>query len=1012
MLRSLTLLLAFLPSGNDEPKGPYDGVFLVRGVSVWQADGTLQSGRSLLLRDGLIAAVGGPELAAPEARLVAAGPDWIAYPGWIHADLPLGVEQTPPTPFASSASDPRRGPIPAMEWGSRKDLRGWLAVADSLQWDPDKAAAWRTAGFTSGYVLPRQGLLRGRAAWVSLDGQPLGDALLQRDGLAVLALTPSGGGYPSTPMAGLAVLRQAFLDAERWRRLRAAGQSRGHDDPDLQALLERNDRPFLFHANSRREIENVLDLTRDYAGGRPVVILGGREADRLLERLRQQQAAVLFRLDLEDAPKSDEELKIKPEPERPWWQEPARLREERRERHREQVEAFLRLRAGGVPCALVPSGTPKAFREDLQQLLAAGWSADEARNALGPDLARILQLERVGRIEAGAAADLVISRGAWNLEKPDFAWVFADGRGWEFPAKAPEAAPDEQKPAAGGRTEERPAAAEDAPIDPAVYGEWAFTVVTPEGEQKFHVRIEEAGDIETWLAGEEGDKASASKVEFEGNLVRFEVVIEDAQMTIGVTVEVDGDEATAELATPFGNFSAEGSRMSGGGPPAQEPPATGAAEAAPQAGAPSGFFAPGHPEHPVETRADRRPRRPAAAAGQGLLLSGATLYPMTGREPFVGDLLIQDGRIGYVGPTLDRPAAPAGDSGHVIEASGWHITPGIIDPHSHLAIDATNEGSLAITAECRIADMVHPGDVGLYRAAAGGTAIHQTLHGSANPIGGQAAVWELDVNAETIEELLLPGAPQGIKFALGENVKRSNGPTEAAADRFPNTRAGVAAVYERAFTRAQEYAAARARAAGGADPSFRRDVRLDALADILEGKIHIQCHSYRADEILAFLEVCRKFGIRAPTFQHVLEGYKVAPEMAAYGAMASTFSDWWAYKMEVYDAIPWNPYLMAKAGVVTTINSDSDEMIRRLNTEAGKSLRYGPLRYEQALALCTLNGAKNLHIEGRVGTLEAGKDGTISCFDGPPLSTYSRCVLTLARGRVLFERARVSTQRL
>ena len=371
---------------------------------------------------------------------------------------------------------------------------------------------------------------------------------------------------------------------------------------------------------------------------------------------------------------------------------------------------------------------------------------------------------------------------------------------------------------------------------------------------------------------------------------------------------------------------------------------------------------------------------------------------MDGSEPEVGDLLIEDGRITAVGGEL---AAPPGVP--VVDAAGLHLMPGILDPHSHLALDSINEGSMAITAECRIADMIHPHAVGIYRAAAGGTVLVQSLHGSANPIGGQAAVWELRYPERRIADLLYPGAMQGIKFALGENVKQSNF-AGAAGKRFPNSRLGVEAVFRRAFTEAQDYVERRRRFEAGLEPGFRRDVRLEVLADVIQNRIHVQCHSYRADELLMFLRVARDFGIQRPTFQHVLEGYKVAPELAAYGAMASTFSDWWAYKYEVVDAIPWNVMIMTRAGVVVSVNSDSDEMIRRLNTEAAKGMLYGGLSWQEAMATCTLNPAIQLRLEDRLGSLEVGKDGTVSVFDAPPLSSRARCVWSLARGRVLFQR--------
>lgn len=982
--------------GDDKPKGPYEGTFVLRGCSVWEPGAPPAGERALLLRNGIVEAIGGADLPAPpEARVLQAEPDWVVYPGWIHAAFDAGAP-APPAPFASAATDPRLDPVPAMEWGPRRGLHAWLRVADTLSWDPEKTARWREAGFTSAHVLPREGILRGRAAWISLNGHPLGDALLQRDGLQTVSLQSGAGGYPATPMAALAVLRQAFLDARRLEDLAAAGRGRHRDDPDLRALAEDAGRPLLFLAESTREIENALDLARDYAPQRPLVVLGGRDGYKIAGRLREQGAAVLFRLDLRDAPRSDEDLKVAPPEKRPWWQDPAPLREHERAEHARAVGAFRALREAGVRCALMPAGPPKDFRDDLAQLRKDGLADDAILLALTSDVAGILGLPGAGRVAEGCGADLVVSRGPWNLEKPDFAWVFADGRGWEFPPRKErkETEPGKEEAASGER-------AGRVEADPVVYGEWEFRMETPEGEQVFHVVIDaDTGTVETFRAADPSERLRAEDLVISGNEVSFQIHLPEPDLPLRLKLELFEDEGEAAMETPFGTFAASGRRV-GAAPAPPVPPKAPEQRGEPQepaaaAGGPAeaGGFPVGHPEHPVETPRDRKPRH--VLEGR-VLLRGGTLYPLAGREPFAGDLLIEDGRIVAVGGTISTLREVP-----TLDATGWHVVPGIIDPHSHLALDSVNEGTVAISAECRIGDMLHPEEVGIFRAAAGGTAVAQALHGSANPIGGQAAVWELDVNRRTIAELLLPGAPQGIKFALGENVKRSNSHDDGA--RFPISRAGVEAVYERAFLRAQEYAAARRRAAAGNEPAFRRDVRLDALADILEGRIHVQCHGYRADELLMFLGVCQRFRLRPPTFQHVLEGYKVAPELAAAGAMASTFMDWWAYKIEAYDAIPWNCYLLQRAGVVASVNSDSDEMIRRLNTEAGKALRYGPMSYEDALALCTRNPARQLHLEDRLGTLEPGKDGTVTAFDGPPLSTYSRCVLTLARGRVLFER--------
>jgi imidazolonepropionase-like amidohydrolase len=323
-----------------------------------------------------------------------------------------------------------------------------------------------------------------------------------------------------------------------------------------------------------------------------------------------------------------------------------------------------------------------------------------------------------------------------------------------------------------------------------------------------------------------------------------------------------------------------------------------------------------------------------------------------------------------------------------------------------MAIDGgINEGTLSITAECDISDVIDPDDVSIFRALAGGVTTIQCLHGSANAIGGRSEVLKLRWNRRA-EELRFPGAPQGIKFALGENPKRSNfGPNE----RYPATRPGVESVFLRAFKRALEYrrewnAFEESRARGEDAPPPRRDVRLEVLRGILEGDVRVHSHCYRADEILMLLRTAESFGFRVQTLQHVLEGYKVASEIARHGAGTSTFSDWWGYKVEAYDAIPQNAALLDEAGVISTLNSDSDELIRHLYHEAAKSVRYAGLDRVRALRLVTLNSAIQLGIQERVGSIEVGKDADLVLLDADPLSVYARVEWTMVDGRIEFQR--------
>ena len=386
-----------------------------------------------------------------------------------------------------------------------------------------------------------------------------------------------------------------------------------------------------------------------------------------------------------------------------------------------------------------------------------------------------------------------------------------------------------------------------------------------------------------------------------------------------------------------------------------------------------------------------------------LAIVGGTVLTMAGETIEDGTVVVRDGRIAAVG----RRVRPPRDA-HVIEAAGRYVTPGIIDAHSHIATaGGVNEGSLAVTAMVRIEDVVDPTDIGIYRALAGGVTTINVLHGSANPIGGQNQVLKLRWGQDA-DGLRFEGAPPGIKFALGENPKRSRsfGP---GPRRYPATRMGVLDVIRQAFTEAAEYRTAterhrEAEAGGERSRPPARDLELEALVEILEGDRLVHAHSYRADEILQLLRLAEEFGFRIATLQHVLEGYRVADEIAAHGAGASTFSDWWAYKVEAFEAIPHNAALMTDRGVLVSINSDDAEEMRHLNHEAAKAVKWGGLSDEQALALVTINPARQLQIDDRVGSIEVGKDADLVVYEGHPLSSYAVVQTTLVDGRVYFDR--------
>lgn len=395
---------------------------------------------------------------------------------------------------------------------------------------------------------------------------------------------------------------------------------------------------------------------------------------------------------------------------------------------------------------------------------------------------------------------------------------------------------------------------------------------------------------------------------------------------------------------------------------------------------------------------------PAFAAAP-VLIQNATVLTVT-KGSFQGSVLIRDGKIAEVGPKV---LAPAGAT--IIDATGKYLMPGIIDCHSHIAADSINEGAVSVSSMVGIEDVLNPDDISIYRALAGGVTTANILHGSANAIGGKCTVIKLRWGKDA-HDMIFQGAMPGIKFALGENPKRMGNPNSFRVTsnfRYPATRMGVEDVIREAFTEAKEYqqswADYRAKVARGESViPPRRDLKLEPLVEVLEGKRFVHAHCYRQDEILMLLRVADEFGFKIRTLQHVLEGYKVAKEIAAHGAGASTFSDWWSYKLEAFDAIPYNAAIMVRKGVLVSLNSDSGELMRHLNDEAAKTMKYGGLSEEEALSLITINPAKQLAIENRVGSIEVGKDADLALFDKHPLSNYAKVDKVFIDGQQYFDR--------
>ena len=603
------------------------------------------------------------------------------------------------------------------------------------------------------------------------------------------------------------------------------------------------------------------------------------------------------------------------------------------------------LAKAGVTFALSANGLKdvKTFRVQVGRAIAHGLDADAALAAVTTTPAKLLGMEgRLGVIAPGAIANLTVTRGALFGEASKVREVWVDGARYEV-------VKDESNPK----------------------GEWILGAGVA-SQRTLKVAV----DAETTVTlGVGADTLRGRDVRLDGQRLRF--VMGD----IAWDVTAKNDALTGTQTTP--------------GQPAQPVSARGKEDKKPAKKEPALVPVPVVMGNSEAWRM-ARPAQPGV-----VLVKNATVWT-AGPAGILehADLLVRGGKIAAVGRNLSAPAKAL-----VIDGTGKHVAPGIIDEHSHSAIlGNVNECTNSVTCEVRIQDVINSESTNLYRQLAGGGTMMHLLHGSCNAIGGQCAVIKNKWGAAP-DELFYALAPGTVKFALGENPKQANFGADRTS-RYPKTRAGVEQTIREAFARAKDYDRAFAEFKSGKRTlPPRQDLQLDALSEIVNGKRLIHCHSYRQDEILMLMRLAESFGIRVNTFTHILEGYKVADEMAVHGASALGFTDWWGYKQEVIDAIPWNGYLMWDRGVNVGFNSDSDELARRLNTEAGKAIKYGGVPREEAIKMVTLNPARSLKIDQYVGSLEPGKDADFAIWNGEPLSPFSTCEQTWIEGRKYFDRA-------
>jgi imidazolonepropionase-like amidohydrolase len=982
----LTVLAAAVPLFSADLRLDYKpAAYAITGATIVTGRGDSIGKGTVVVRDGVIEAVGPVDtVKVPYDAETIDGKGLYVYPGFLDLFSTIGQ---PSAGARSRTGEGRSLPYadyayPRTPADNRYGITPEYDVASSLELTDAQADERRRLGFTDVLVAPSGAIAAGQSALASLSGLPRRESVLKSPVALHIALrspgglpffesqacgdddlardldtlaemqeqarstaaqdpspptpvpapsparpatpTPSpatpapapsppetgrrrsGGAivYPTSLMGIVAHLRQTMLDAEHHQLVKAyyddKGGARPPFDPALDALHAARTKvlPVWWEANTRDEIHRALDLADEF--GTTAVIVGGREAWKVADRLKSQHVPVVLRLDLPDEPKipTRKEYRRKKAEER---EEPLAVLEDRKARWKDRAANASALARAGVTFAFSSEGLSRTdtFHAQVRKLIDAGLPTDAALAALTRDASAIVGTStRLGTIETGKLGHLVVMTAPYGDEKAKPRYVLADGLKFDLEKGAAAAKGKGGRGArkGAGNPQDRPDA------DPAT---------------------------------DDADKEETKKPE----------------------PKEETKASTPKDEEPFTDVPSE-----------------------------------------LESQ-----RKPTIHTGGNAFIKGAKILTVTKGTIDTGNILIVGGKIEAVGPDV----TPKSDS-KIIEGAGLVAMPGIIDTHSHIAIQGgVNEMSLSIVPEVRVRDVVIGDDPAIFRALAGGTTTARLLHGSANTIGGQDAVIKLK-HGLAGRDLIVQGGPQGVKFALGENVTRRTG-------RFPNTRMGVAATIERAFEEGKAYRATwRAYAACVAEgkavgPPPRRDLRLEAIADVLEGKIKIHSHCYRSDEILMLLRIAERHGVRVQSLQHVLEGYKVAAEIAAHGASASTFSDWWAYKIEAYDAIPFNAAMLTRAGVSVCIKSDDPELVRHLNLEAAKTVKYGDLSVDQALATITINPARELGLDSRIGSIEPGKDADIALFNGHPFDATARCELTLIDGEVWFERKSSAT---
>ena len=1022
MMRAMcaAAFIATLPASAQTDTKPPDGLsdapsrfVAITGASVWQANG---QGAGRWLENGTVVMKNGRIVSVAAAGSVPAGATEIKalkkrlLPGFIDLASSYGASTEPcgygqPAAGGGGGRMPRalrgRGASTPMEAESSA-ARYWNPMvcaerdgAAQLMLDAETGKALRGAGFTTVLTAPTSGVWRGSSALLALRAEPTaGNSIIRANVAQAAAMertSPFSGNYPASTMGAIALLRQSLFDAQWYQKSASYALKSQSEAPAFNAALAAlqpvlsGTQSVFWQTDSELDYQRVLKISAEFKL-RPVLLGNGYEY-RMQDVLKASNAPLVLPIAFPEAPAvSDPEIALD-----------VALADLEHWRYAPFNPKLLA--NAGIEFSLSTRGLEKPGEEFLSNLRKAvryGLSEAQAITALTQTPARTLGLSsELGQIAPGQRANLLIVDADFlSAEKAKLYEVYVDG---EREVRADLNSPD----FAGTWSLTLPGGAVRS-ID--VKGQGEAAKVSLPGDKTAATDADKSAKPDDKKA--DSDKKETIAAKFYADRAILQVpsswlgsAAGSAPEQVAITAQFVRDASGLLVSDRWtGSYlSAQGKAISW----SAQRSALGAEKPDDDASKPL-------PNLPAQWRypAGEFGLASKASVSNAVVIRNATVwlhgFDTAGKplNPLKNtDVLVQRGKISAVGTKLNSPA-----NAQEIDGSNLHITPGIVDAHSHVAVDGdVNEGTHTVTSEVRIADVLDPTDINIYRQLAGGVTTSHLMHGSANAIGGQSQVvkfrWGLGADALKFTE-----AAPTIKFALGENPKQANWGDQFVT-RYPQTRMGVEQLIRDSYQRADAYAAA----ANEAAPR-RRDLRLDALVEVLAKQRMLHVHSYRQDEILMFARMMQQRKVPIAAFQHVLEGYKVADVLAEVGAGASTFADWWAFKVEVQDAIPYNAGIMMKAGVLTSLNSDSPDTARRLNTEAAKTVRFGGLSESEALSLVTINPAKQLRVDQFVGSIEAGKHADLVIWSANPLSTQARVLQTWIDGARYFDLATHETE--